>query len=385
MTLFGLLWVAHLPSILGIIPAPVALLGDVVWLGRYHPVAQIALAPMAPDQLGPAPATEPAPITPLQSLESRPLQDLGTVVDWQRWTNTAVVTVVATTPTENTPAADLRPNDLDSITCPAAHPQHSEAQRLDPIAAASAAALKSAQKRPNQTTPEVTTPEVTTSGDTNFVIRVKGVAIGQVTSADVAEQVATDLRQAMPVLAKYPQDLAPTMEGNTGIGQLQDQAIFSLSPSALDTDESVALTTAQWVNNLRLALGATPLNPGQVQRVAYGLDHTSTRLQGTASWYGPYFHGRQTATGEIFDQNALTAAHKTLPFDTYLEVRNLLNGKTVVVRINDRGPYVGDRSLDLSYAAAHCLGSVKVGLIPYEATILTPGDPQAWEEAALPL
>ncbi len=56
-------------------------------------------------------------------------------------------------------------------------------------------------------------------------------------------------------------------------------------------------------------------------------------------------------------------------------MRNLLNGKTVVVRINDRGPYVGDRSLDLSYAAARCLGSVQVGVIPYETTILTPGDP----------
>ncbi|PZV08425.1 MAG: hypothetical protein DCF32_04840 [Leptolyngbya sp.] len=112
---------------------------------------------------------------------------------------------------------------------------------------------------------------------------------------------------------------------------------------------------------------------------AHGLGETRQTFNGTASWYGPYFHGRQTATGETFNQHDLTAAHKTLPFGTYLKVRNQLNGKSVVVRINDRGPYIGDRSLDLSYAAAQCLGGDRVGLIPYQATILAPGVPQAWQ------
>lgn len=77
-----------------------------------------------------------------------------------------------------------------------------------------------------------------------------------------------------------------------------------------------------------------------------------------------------TANGETYNQHDLTVAHKSLPFGTYLQVRNLHNDKTVVVRVNDRGPYVGDRSLDLSNAAAQCLGSDKVGVIPYEAVIL---------------
>lgn len=78
--------------------------------------------------------------------------------------------------------------------------------------------------------------------------------------------------------------------------------------------------------------------------------------KGIASWYGPGFHGRKTATGEIFNMYEMTAAHKTLPIPSYAEVTNLENNKTVVVRINDRGPYVGNRLLDLSYAAAKKLG-----------------------------
>nr|WP_322743576.1 septal ring lytic transglycosylase RlpA family protein [Romeria gracilis] len=105
------------------------------------------------------------------------------------------------------------------------------------------------------------------------------------------------------------------------------------------------------------------------------LKASTNRLEGTASWYGPYFHGRLTATGEIFDQNELTVAHKTLPFGTLLKVRNLLNDRMVIVRVNDRGPYVGDRSLDLSRAAAECLDSTQVGLIPYEAVLLKVSEP----------
>lgn len=73
---------------------------------------------------------------------------------------------------------------------------------------------------------------------------------------------------------------------------------------------------------------------------------------GEASWYGPDFHGRQTANGEKYDQNGLTAAHRTLPFNTQVLVENLDNGKTVQVRINDRGPFAKDRIIDLSKGAA---------------------------------
>lgn len=91
----------------------------------------------------------------------------------------------------------------------------------------------------------------------------------------------------------------------------------------------------------------------------------------TASWYGPRHHGRRTANGEVFDATAFTAAHRTLPFGTKLVVTNPQNGKTVIVRVNDRGPYVKGRALDLSEAAArvigmHAKGTAKVMIIRAE-------------------
>jgi rare lipoprotein A len=82
---------------------------------------------------------------------------------------------------------------------------------------------------------------------------------------------------------------------------------------------------------------------------------------GPASWYGREFHGKKTASGEKFDMNGLTAAHKSLPFGTLVSVKNFDNGKTVTVRINDRGPYKGNRIMDLSYGAAKKIGMIKNG------------------------
>lgn len=85
------------------------------------------------------------------------------------------------------------------------------------------------------------------------------------------------------------------------------------------------------------------------------------RAEGVASWYGKKFHGRKTSNGEVFDAWGMTAAHKTLPIPAYLRVTNLENGRTTIVRVNDRGPFHGDRILDLSYAAAVKLGFAKRG------------------------
>lgn len=86
--------------------------------------------------------------------------------------------------------------------------------------------------------------------------------------------------------------------------------------------------------------------------------------RGTASWYGKKFHGRKTSTGEIYNMYAMTAAHKTMELPSYAKVTNLKNGKSVIVRVNDRGPFVDDRIIDLSYAAASKLGYVKNGTAP---------------------
>ncbi|MEO8465185.1 MAG: septal ring lytic transglycosylase RlpA family protein [Gammaproteobacteria bacterium] len=85
------------------------------------------------------------------------------------------------------------------------------------------------------------------------------------------------------------------------------------------------------------------------------------RARGTASWYGPDFHGLATSSGERYDMNAMTAAHTTLPLPTWVEVTNLENGRSVVVKVNDRGPFVANRIIDLSYAAATQLDMVRNG------------------------
>jgi rare lipoprotein A len=95
---------------------------------------------------------------------------------------------------------------------------------------------------------------------------------------------------------------------------------------------------------------------------------------GVASWYGPNFHGRQTANGELFDQNALTAAHTTLPIPAMIEVTNLENGRSVVLRLNDRGPFADDRILDVSRAAAVELGFLRQGLARVRVRYLGPPD-----------
>ena len=91
---------------------------------------------------------------------------------------------------------------------------------------------------------------------------------------------------------------------------------------------------------------------------------------GTASYYGKRFHGRMTANGELFDMNAMTAAHKTLPLGTYVRVHNLANGKSIEVRVNDRGPFVRGRIIDLSYTGATKLDIVGPGTAPVEIVAL---------------
>ena len=97
--------------------------------------------------------------------------------------------------------------------------------------------------------------------------------------------------------------------------------------------------------------------------------------EGVASWYGSKFHGRRTSSGETFDMYRLTAAHRSLPLPTYVRVTNLDNGRSTVVRVNDRGPFVDDRLIDLSYAAATRLGVVARGTAPVRVRALTPGEP----------
>lgn len=99
--------------------------------------------------------------------------------------------------------------------------------------------------------------------------------------------------------------------------------------------------------------------------------------EGLASWYGPDFHGRKTSNGEVYDMHDLTAAHKTLPMNVYVRVTNRSNGRQCVVRVNDRGPFVRGRIIDLSYAAAKDLGVVGPGTAPVRIDALGYREPAA--------
>lgn len=119
-------------------------------------------------------------------------------------------------------------------------------------------------------------------------------------------------------------------------------------------------------------LAAGNKSPYSVNGVSYHIlsDYQGYRARGTASWYGSKFHGHETSNGEIFDLYAASAAHKTLPIPCYARVTNLDNGRSVVVRVNDRGPFHSDRLIDLSYAAAVKLGYMERGTAEVEVEVI---------------
>lgn len=143
----------------------------------------------------------------------------------------------------------------------------------------------------------------------------------------------------MPIPATAPTAIAPAPAGK----RLRARAGLML-----------ALAAGLWLGGCAAPSRTDPSVPdaGQI----------STEMDaGVASWYGERFHGRRTASGEAFNMNEFTAAHKTLPFGTQVRVRNLDNGQEVVVRINDRGPFTRGRVIDLSRAAASAIGLIQTG------------------------
>lgn len=149
-----------------------------------------------------------------------------------------------------------------------------------------------------------------------------------------------------------------------------------------DGTDNLSQDALQATNRLRRLLSnASPLKEikGQPKTVARknrtsapeaAVKSLRRAAQGIASWYGPGFHGRRTASGETFNQNALTAAHRYLPFGTRVRVTNMRNGRSVVVRINDRGPFARGRIVDLSAAAASAIGLKRSGVAPVQVQVL---------------
>lgn len=160
--------------------------------------------------------------------------------------------------------------------------------------------------------------------------------------------------------ALLPSDRFVIKMGETRLATLDAETTL---PDATQNRQQDAL---QATNRLRRLLGnAEPLSYVVYKGKPLGSLETgeiAASVQGWASWYGPGFHGNLTANGEVFNQNDMTAAHLTLPFGTRVRVTNVSNGASVLVRITDRGPFVGDRILDLSMGAAQVLGLVQSGV-----------------------
>ena len=158
-----------------------------------------------------------------------------------------------------------------------------------------------------------------------------------------------------------------------------ETTLFAFDKNTVLPEKALAKHQAalQMTNRLRRLMGgAEPLAkaPAAPQMTNVSVSDAYNSLNriagGMASWYGPGFHGRRTANGERFNQNALTAAHKSLPFGTKVKVTNLRNGQSVVVRINDRGPFIRGRVIDLSAGAAKAIGAHSSGVAQVSLDIL---------------
>ncbi len=183
--------------------------------------------------------------------------------------------------------------------------------------------------------------------------------------------------------------VSPDSQGDRFTIQINGQDLVAIDGDTIlpDTTGNLAEDALQATNRLRRLLGnAPPLAeiPG-FTRLAYAPRSAATdtaptgpvllSYNGWASWYGPGFHGNASASGEIFNQNDLTAAHLELPFGTRVRVTNLDNGRSVIVRINDRGPFSGGRIIDLSAAAAESIGMMDSGVAPVRVDVLGAEDP----------
>lgn len=199
------------------------------------------------------------------------------------------------------------------------------------------------------------------------VLRIRAAA-GGYTPWQRGEIVAQRLRTALTAGA----DL-----NCIGLGIENGEAVVRAPTGILVTVDRVSAQANQtptpylalaWANNIRASIGIEPLGVEEAfQTMSRGRSVTAR-----ASWYGSRFHGRLTASGEVFDQNIYTAAHRTLPFGTLVLVTNPITERSVLVRINDRGPFIEGRSIDLSRAAARAIGMEAAGVADVEITVVSP-------------
>lgn len=188
-----------------------------------------------------------------------------------------------------------------------------------------------------------------------------------------------------------PRDIKPGIEKGQVVIRMGDDVLLTVdSENAALSQQPERTLALSWANQIREALGADAIvrNANMIasrsmagamdrdglQEVAEldGYTSSGTVRTGIASWYGPGFHGRRAANGSRFDMNAMTAAHRTLPFGTMVRVINQRTGKSCIVKITDRGPFVGNRIIDLSKGAASAIGMLGSGVSKVTIEVLEP-------------
>lgn len=193
------------------------------------------------------------------------------------------------------------------------------------------------------------------------VITIK--ADKQINPLETTKQIAKNLNALLNNKQLRSDSILPAVRGNNYIAKVNDKTIFTVDKKLADSmKKDPAQLTMKWVNNLRIALGGNQVGY-RVSRSLAVRSSGSTQV-GYSSWYGPGFHGRPTASGEAYNMYKYTAAHRTLPLGTNVLVTNLSNGRSVIVKINDRGPYAEthNRILDLSQAAFSAISPLGAGV-----------------------
>lgn len=239
-----------------------------------------------------------------------------------------------------------------------------------------AKALKQRIKRPQeQAFWRYPTTPLPVDNPTFFPVQMHGCTVAYSTDATTAKHLSQQLQQHLQNPNTDWDSVLPELTGDDVSIKLANQVLLRLPVIATElSHEHPHQLITRWTNNIRQVAGHQPLPLEIAQRHMYEVQETAQTVRGYASWYGPYFHGRLTANGEIYDQHALTAAHRDLPLGTFVKVINRDNGRSVIVRINDRGPYLDEenRIIDLSYRAAQILDGEHQGIVPIDLVVLEP-------------
>lgn len=196
-------------------------------------------------------------------------------------------------------------------------------------------------------------------------------------ASNKAEEIAEQLESIFENEKLDPEKILPAREGDLAVIKIDGTTVLKFEvPESVDGQKSASNpmeVSTKLVNAIREVLGASQISAG-APKVAAAETNDSVRkgpiFSGAASWYGGRFHGRRAADGTRFDQMGLTAAHRSLPFGTKLLVTNRRTGSSCIVQVNDRGPFVADRVIDLSRGAAEQLNMISSGVAMVDCVIL---------------